>query len=232
MPGTFSPAKSVDTAASNEDIFSSPARTDSETLLVPASPSRHRAGMTSTRPANGLKRTYGGPRTFVSDQAQDDLLQPLPDLPMQASSSRSATSANTSTIARPPRVVREAYSALRERWGADEEELMADGELKSAVQMKARGENARLTDESAYLLEGLESDHPLDLKRTSAIELLRKLSKEDFRRRIKASGLVENIYVALRRAGAGDGDVVRLVAQVASEAAWLTESRYWMRVLR
>lgn len=214
-PDAASPSKS-----SVASVFSSPSRADSEsfmldTLVQPSSPSRHRASAARGQPSNGLKRTYGGARTIKTDESQLAILEPVADPSTSTKAgavltpSSSLSSSKAMSMTKPARVAREAYSALRQRWGADEEEAMADAEqLKSAVQMKARGETARLTDESAYLLEGLGAHHAVGLRRTSAIEVLKKLAKDDFRRRIKASGIVEDVYCAFRRAGAGEGDRV------------------------
>ena len=65
-------------------------------------------------------------------------------------------------------VERETYSALREKWGVDEEEELGEElgtQLKSVTQLRAKGENARFVDELEYLLEGLASGMAVGVRR-------------------------------------------------------------------
>lgn len=104
---------------------------------------------------------------------------------------------------------RESYSALRKKFGADEEEeYEALTDLRTVNQQRARGESTRFEDKFQYMVDGLGPSEPLGVRRSSANEVLRKMLDTDFTRRLKSSGFIERVYAEFRRAGAGEGDRV------------------------
>jgi hypothetical protein len=89
-------------------------------------------------------------------------------------------------------------------------------DLKSITELRSKGESRRFMDEVGYLLEGLlpESDGGeggLGVRRGSALDLLTKFTAPDFMRKAKATDFLLRAWLALRNAGAGDGDKVGIV---------------------
>ncbi|GAA6044552.1 hypothetical protein JCM8097_003733, partial [Rhodosporidiobolus ruineniae] len=117
-----------------------------------------------------------------------------------------------------PTAPRETYASLRHKWGIDaEESLNAEvfesqesqergGRVEGGETLRKRGEGKRWGDEVGFLLEGLKDGREDEgAARASALDLLRKLLDRDWLRRLKASGMAEQVYLAVRRAGAGEG---------------------------
>lgn len=160
-------------------------------------------------PVTGSKRTYGGARSFRRD-AEEDSLFSIPSLPSDAASTSSRKLPSL-----PPMRQRERISYATARAAQDSDELLEASsggltELKTVTQLRAKGENARFADEFDYLVEGLEPSCELSSRRSSAIEVLRKVGDVEFMRRLKASGFVERTYLEFRKADAGNGDRVSL----------------------
>lgn len=80
--------------------------------------------------------------------------------------------------------------------------------LSSITDLRSKGESRRFTDEVGYLLEGLDSDAELSVRRSSALDILTKLCDQAFWRKSRAAGLLSRIWELMRGAGAGDGDKV------------------------
>lgn len=95
-------------------------------------------------------------------------------------------------------------------------------ELKSITQLRSSGELRRFQDELEYLLSGLDASQSLGVRRTSALELVRKSAGAsgrdsemegaaaglEFLRRLKATDAIGRVWGLLRTAGGGEGDEV------------------------
>ena len=108
---------------------------------------------------------------------------------------------------------RETYASFRAKWGLDQEEAdeqdnEAASELRSLSQLRSKGESDRFLDDFNYLVEGLDLEMPLSVRRSTAIEVLRRLCEPDTMRKLKATGFIEKVYLDFRRAEAGNGDRV------------------------
>ncbi|GAA5857709.1 hypothetical protein JCM1840_000876 [Sporobolomyces johnsonii] len=198
--------------------------------------------------ANGAEsrtRTYGGARSFRRDVAEEALLAH----PAAASSSRALPSnLNLSSSPRlpslPPSVShripgpsapRETYSQLREKWGVAAEEELDEDEASQSTErgakvvgtgiLRAQGEGKRWGDEMGWVLEGLREGKGGSGARSSAIELLGKTLDREWMRRLKSSGMAEQVYLAFRRGGAGEGDRVLDVALVLLVALLFRDQR-------
>lgn len=109
---------------------------------------------------------------------------------------------------------RESYVELRSRWGLDNSEEdptlnVPINEIKSAGEMRSRGETRRFLDEIGYLFDGLDSTGGgtnSSAKRASAIEIVSRMKDPEFCRRAAAANFVTTAWTALRHAGAGSGD--------------------------
>jgi hypothetical protein len=187
-------------------------------------------------PVAGSKRTYGGARSFRRDTDEESLFS--------ISSIRSDAASTTSSRklpSLPPMRQRERISYATARAAQDSDELLEASlggvtELKTVTQLRAKGENARFADEFDYLVEGLEPGCELSSRRSSAIEVLRKVGDGEFMRRLKASGFVERTYLEFRRADAGNGDRVSLVRSKfvnwADEGGFRFSTQRWQSSLR
>jgi len=116
---------------------------------------------------------------------------------------------------------KESYADMRKKWNIDVDSDDHLGEHASSqdnasqlglvgiTALRMQGENKRFDDELAYLMDGLGPEEPLSLRRTSAVELLRKMTKEsDFMRKLKTAGQVILLYQKFRDARNGNDDRV------------------------
>ncbi|WAR57651.1 hypothetical protein PtB15_8B704 [Puccinia triticina] len=167
--------------------------------------------------SNPVKKTYGGQRTFKPDENELKLLLPLstPAPPRTSKRSSVPTPGSSRLVGALKRFQsRETYSELRKKWGVDEddESIEDQNDLQTTIHQRAKGSSKRFTDELSYLIEGLNAsgaDHPdLSLKRSSAVELIKKLKEQHFLNELRSNGMIEHFYNSFRAAGAGDGDPI------------------------
>lgn len=165
-------------------------------------------------PTGGLKKTYGGPRTFKDDDEEMNLLLPIrSDGPSSSVARCSPAAGSMKILNRMKAKPRETYSDLRKKWGVDEDEKDSEGstDLRTISHQRAMGSSKRFVDELSYLFEGLsegERTNDLEAKRLGAIELVSKLADQEYCQNLKANGMIEPFYEVLRLAGAGNGDIV------------------------
>lgn len=165
-------------------------------------------------PTGGLKKTYGGPRTFKDDDEEMNLLLPIrSDGPSSSVARCSPAAGSMKILNRMKAKPRETYSDLRKKWGVDEDEQDSEGstDLRTISHQRAMGSSKRFVDELSYLFEGLsegERTNDLEAKRLGAIELVSKLADQEYCQNLKANGMIEPFYEVLRLAGAGNGDIV------------------------
>ncbi|SCV72287.1 BQ2448_4981 [Microbotryum intermedium] len=176
----------------------------------------------------GVRKTYGGGggRSFRRDKDEDDLMGLPSALSKEVEEDEASQESmsiispeRTSVIPTATTTARRSYSSMRIEYGVEEEETILlesqqASSLSSITQLIAKGESTKFMDEVAYLLEGLgDADASIGIRRSSAIELVRKVVEErEFSKRIKSLGLEEAVYKALRRCqlethkeGAGEG---------------------------
>ncbi|KAM0750083.1 hypothetical protein T439DRAFT_380825 [Meredithblackwellia eburnea MCA 4105] len=165
------------------------------------------------RGTGGVRKTYGGARSFKKDKEGDDFFGGVGGAPSSSSSMGAGPGKKRTLLPTFPSLTaqRETYSSLRAKYGLDEEEdlveeLELSSQLKSVNQMRSKGDNNRFVDEFNYLMEGLEGGMDLGVRRSSAAAVLEKILDPEFVRRLKSLGLVERVYGDFRKAEAGDGD--------------------------
>lgn len=121
------------------------------------------------------KRTYGGARSFRPDAHEEAIYTRLPAASASSSPGlEGETGSSRRKLGLPglPKAVkdRESYAAMRQRFGADEEEELEESqgvtELKTVTQQRARGESSRFQDEFNFLTEGLTDDQPMGVRRS------------------------------------------------------------------
>ncbi|GAA5959659.1 hypothetical protein JCM21900_002150 [Sporobolomyces salmonicolor] len=198
----------------------------------------------SANVAEPRTRTYGGARSFRRDIAEEALLAD----PAAVSSSRALSNLNLFSSPRlpslppsvshripAPSIPRETYSQLREKWGVAAEEELDEDEANQSTErgakvvgtgiLRAQGEGKRWGDEMGWVLEGLREGKGGSGARSSAIELLGKTLDREWMRRLKSSGMAEQVYLTFRRGGAGEGDRVLDVALVLLVALLFSDQR-------
>ncbi|KAF8582585.1 hypothetical protein K439DRAFT_1413240 [Ramaria rubella] len=153
-------------------------------------------------------RTYSQSRSF------------LVALPATMASHHIPAATNSSfdigdSAALPDDELRESYTDLRTRWGVDHSEddphhvPGVTNDLMSITELRSKGESRRFLDEVGYLFEGLlEPDMAVNVRRSSAAEIVQKMCDAEFMRKAKAADFVGHAWDAMRHAGAGDGDKV------------------------
>ncbi|GAA6014989.1 hypothetical protein JCM11491_002384 [Sporobolomyces phaffii] len=199
----------------------------------------------------GRTRTYGGSRSFRSELETSAFTPAAESAPTpatervdreDASATTTFTSPNLPTL--PPSISnrlpknaisRETYSQLREKWGVAAEEALDESEEYESLErgarvigtgtLRAQGEGKRWSDEMGWTLDGLREGKGGSGARSSAIELLGKTLDREWTRRLKSSGMAEQVYLAFRRGGAGDGDRVLDVALVVLLASFSRDQR-------
>ncbi|KAK0466782.1 uncharacterized protein EV420DRAFT_1505323 [Desarmillaria tabescens] len=77
--------------------------------------------------------------------------------------------------------------------------------LKSITELRTKGENRRFLDEVGYLIEGMDKDGGVGLRRSSALEIATKLCDSDFTRKAKAADFIGQTWDTFVENGAGDG---------------------------
>ncbi|CCF50650.1 uncharacterized protein UHO2_07240 [Ustilago hordei] len=160
------------------------------------------AGIKQTSAANA-RRTYGLQRSFLADQAEENLLfdpssksngasRSIED-EIQAELKGNGTSTSSNHTSRPsPSVAsrladsataapRESYAELLKKWGEGADDIEWDESqdptlnLKSITSLRSTGELRRFNDDLEYLFSGLDPSQALSIRRSSAVELVRLL---------------------------------------------------------
>ncbi|TFK95135.1 hypothetical protein BDV98DRAFT_83151 [Pterulicium gracile] len=133
------------------------------------------------------RESYASLRSRWGVDRSDDDPYHLPTLPSQQSVSSTESSPakpTTMLLAAPP---------------------LPDGmmnDLKSTNELRSKGESRRFLDEVGYLFEGLEHDSPVGLKRSSALEILKKLCDADFAKKANATDFYAQTASLLYECGA------------------------------
>ncbi|KIY63336.1 hypothetical protein CYLTODRAFT_493988 [Cylindrobasidium torrendii FP15055 ss-10] len=82
--------------------------------------------------------------------------------------------------------------------------------LKSMAELRHKGETRRFMDEVGYLLEGINADAGVGLRRTSALEISKQLCDAEFFRRAKAADFISQTYDAFVECCIGNGKDILL----------------------
>lgn len=175
----------------------------------------------------GITRTYaGGGRTLrqadpkdATDVSDAALLQS----PSKATARFGLAEGEAGAAKAAPVPRRETYASLRLLWGIDAEETLdADEEQDSQDRgarvvgsgiLRKQGQGKRWMDELGWMCDGLragagqqDGNGDRGAARASAAELVGKAMERDWLRRLKSSGKVEEVYLALRLASGVGGD--------------------------
>ncbi|KAL1658874.1 hypothetical protein GGF50DRAFT_131428 [Schizophyllum commune] len=97
------------------------------------------------------------------------------------------------------------YSTLHAMYLPTDDDNMMDPLMKSITDLRSKGEARRWADEAGYLLEGLEPDAPIGLRRASALDIAKKLAMdEEFWEKAKrADDFFGTVWMKFVLAGAG-----------------------------
>ncbi|KAF8312569.1 uncharacterized protein EI90DRAFT_658901 [Cantharellus anzutake] len=106
----------------------------------------------------------------------------------------------------------ESYAEMRKRLRVDassddgiDEGLMGPLDLKSISELRDKGENRRFLDEMGYLLEGMNPEMTVSVKRLSVIKLLDNMCSLEFVRRAASADAIGSAWTILRKSNdAGD----------------------------
>lgn len=148
--------------------------------------------------ASNAKRTYGLQRSFLADQAEENLLtepavpsaKDVPrniedeieaELNSKASTTRPALPPASRLADSTPSAPRESYAELLKKWGEGADDIEWDESqdptlsLKSITSLRSQGELRRFNDDLEYLFSGLDTSQTLSIRKSSAVELVRLL---------------------------------------------------------
>ncbi|PWN39296.1 hypothetical protein IE81DRAFT_350305 [Ceraceosorus guamensis] len=146
----------------------------------------------------GARRTYAASRSFLAEadpaflppDAELDLNSGVGDAGQQSATSpqREAPSTSRGFLARHNLAVRASYKELKAKFAeGDEEEEEEDGPdaprrslaLRSVTNLRSAGEQRRFDDELEYLLSGLDASQPLSLRRTSCMDIIKRICTKE-----------------------------------------------------
>lgn len=191
-------------AASSRLDATSQADTQSQDGTLSASGARRLAGIKQASASNA-KRTYGLQRSFLADQAEDNLLtqsaaQPFSNVGSRniedeieaelnsnsnGTAYRNGSASNVASTVRIPdsgtAAPRESYAELLKKWGEGADDIEWDESqdptlnLKSITSLRSQGELRRFNDDLEYLFSGLDASQSLSIRRSSVIELVNLL---------------------------------------------------------
>ncbi|KAJ9122374.1 hypothetical protein QFC22_001796 [Naganishia vaughanmartiniae] len=185
------------------------------------------------------RRTYGKIQRFNS-LTTEVISQPPPvtdEMGTQLSPIPQSSVPNSddalSSPSRPLMESRESYAELVKRLEMDDEEELQDREeldgsmdylrnAQSLAELRSKGENRKFMDDLTWLFDGL-SDDVLSVRRSSAIDVLKKMSDPGWFDRLRICSQVEQIYIRL---AAGR----ELATDVGSDLAFLEYLTYIARV--
>lgn len=198
------PSKSTHRSEAGSARFeaASPPESASQEGAHPALGARRLAGIKQTSASNA-KRTYGLQRSFLADQAEENLLAESEPQPSSSTAPRNiedeieaelngnrfpSTSASRSIVPTPARLPdaaatapRESYAELLKKWGEGADDIEWDESqdptlnLKSITSLRSQGELRRFNDDLEYLFSGLDPSQSLSIRKSSAVELVRLL---------------------------------------------------------
>ncbi|KAJ9091566.1 hypothetical protein QFC20_007610 [Naganishia adeliensis] len=155
-----------------------------------------------------VKRTYGRTRMTESrtddDQISGQQGEPMETLSRIPQSSIDGEGPSRTSPQMPVLEQRESYADLVKRLEMDEDEDSQDWQesagsmdylrnAKSLAELRSRGENRKFMDDLTWLLEGLNDDS-LSVRRSSAIDLLNKMSGSGWFEKLRICGQVDDIY--------------------------------------
>ncbi|KAK9766823.1 hypothetical protein K7432_003814 [Basidiobolus ranarum] len=125
--------------------------------------------------------------------------------PRKSILARKHNSPNTSSAATLNSDRVRALAESDRRWDGDasERDLVDDvdenaTDLKSQHELRELGESKRFNDEMEYVLGGLDPTQSLSVRRTSCLELARKLLSGNFSMKLRAHNFIPKIYELLR----------------------------------
>ncbi|KAL1759778.1 hypothetical protein FB107DRAFT_270803 [Schizophyllum commune] len=97
------------------------------------------------------------------------------------------------------------YSTLHAMYLPTDDDNMMDPLMKSITDLRSKGEARRWADEAGYLLEGLEPDAPIGLRRASALDIAKKLAvdEEVWEKAKRADDFFGTVWTKFVSAGAG-----------------------------
>jgi hypothetical protein len=153
------------------------------------------------RPYSNGARTYAQQRSFLLEASTSDVK--LEDIHSQVDA----------LVQQPSN---DSYVDMKKKYGIesdDEDAGLTSNDtlgLKGINALRTQGQNKRFDDELAYILDGLDPLEPLGLRRSSAMELLKKcVEGPEFMRKVRMSGYVKNLYRHLNHARGDSQDLVR-----------------------
>ncbi|SPO27984.1 uncharacterized protein UTRI_05127 [Ustilago trichophora] len=197
-------AKSGRQSDAGSTRFDTGSQTDSQSQETAGSSlgARRLAGIKQSSASNA-KRTYGLQRSFLADQAEENLLTESAPQPSSSTAPQNiedeieaelkANGMDSAAASRPsipvaarlsgatPAPPRESYAELLKKWGEGADDIEWDESqdptlnLKSITSLRSQGELRRFNDDLEYLFSGLGPSQGLSIRKSSAVELVRLL---------------------------------------------------------
>ncbi|SPO28814.1 uncharacterized protein UTRI_05127_B [Ustilago trichophora] len=197
-------AKSGRQSDAGSTRFDTASQTDSQSQETIGSSlgARRLAGIKQSSASNA-KRTYGLQRSFLADQAEENLLAESAPQPLSSTAPRNiedeieaelkandmgaaAASLPSAPVAArlsdaTPAPPRESYAELLKKWGEGADDIEWDESqdptlnLKSITSLRSQGELRRFNDDLEYLFSGLGPSQGLSIRKSSSVELVRLL---------------------------------------------------------
>ncbi|KAG9126458.1 hypothetical protein FRC07_003352 [Ceratobasidium sp. 392] len=145
------------------------------------------------------RRTYSQMRTF---------LMPLDELdasgqPLAAPAPRLAPTKSYNDL-----VLSESQEELQQDTAEKNITFNGETDLRSITEMRVKGESRRFGDDIEYVLEGLEGESIIRVRRASAVEFVGRMCENGFVQRARASDVLGRAWSAIHQSVVETGDRV------------------------
>ncbi|KAG9104638.1 hypothetical protein FRC06_000402 [Ceratobasidium sp. 370] len=198
-PPTDNTSQDTTTSASTQ---SQPQLNKLDTNATPQQGKSSAEPMSTTPTTLGMpapRRTYSQMRTF---------LMPLDELdasgqPLAATAPRLALTKSYNDL-----VLSESQEELQQDTAEKNITFNGETDLRSITEMRVKGESRRFGDDIEYVLEGLEGESIVRVRRASAVEFVGRMCESGFVQRARASDVLGRAWGAIRQSVDETGDRV------------------------
>ncbi|KAF8674240.1 Wings apart-like protein heterochromatin [Rhizoctonia solani] len=145
------------------------------------------------------RRTYSQVRSFLA---------PIEDLDPDLNSSTLSIPRLTSTQSYNDLLQSESQEELQQDTSTKNITFNGETDLRSITEMRVKGESRRFGDDIEYVLEGLEDESGVKVRRASAVEFVTRMHEKGFVLRARASDVLGRAWRAIHQSVLEAGDRV------------------------
>ncbi|CAE6415573.1 unnamed protein product [Rhizoctonia solani] len=162
-------------------------------------PTDNSASATPTLGMSAPRRTYSQVRSFLA---------PIEDLDPDLNSSALSIPRLSSTQSYNDLLQSESQEELQQDTSTKNITFNGETDLRSITEMRVKGESRRFGDDIEYVLEGLEDESGVKVRRASAVEFVTRMHEKGFVLRARASDVLGRAWRAIHQSVLEAGDRV------------------------